>query len=831
MTPTVRRDWPRGFGGAVENHAALLSASDSVLRLPAQAVVDGPFLRIPEGEFDQIVVESFCEGFGTLEAFASELVTRLAPGGRLLVDALHQQSPRQLRVTLEGKANCLDPAGSKRWPEVPLEAGRLLRAFASAGVLLEDLYQLPHPDQLDAEFVRTMIALGFMAARYAAGSPAARLWLTAANQPRNAGTVIVGPSADAATQRRTVASVEAIVPAAWRVEACAHDPETAEHVAINRAVARSDGDLIWILRAGGVVDAQSFHELVASSTLAPSMPPTPGGDIHALMIAREQLLRVGPIAERWAVPSIAYDDFGLRIESLVRRVRLVAEASSVVAPPLTMEADQATYEGEAKALLELWDGVGHVEDPILPGARTRVQAERALQPAPWEGRAPRVTLCMITRDEERFLDECLTRAASAVDEIVIVDTGSTDRTVEIAERHGAKVIHEEWQDDFARPRNTGLQHATGDWVFVLDADEFLEEGSAEVLRELVQDAKVCGYHLRFTNVYDEEKTLGVTMVRLFRNLPGLEWINRIHEQVTPSLLSVSASEGLVLSSGEVHVLHYGYGGSIMDSKGKLERNERLFEMQIAEHPDDIYSLYKFGDFLRRCPGRDSDARATLERTLELIETTQPGCPRSIPYAGEVAALVALEYARQERWDEAEQVIERGLRRFMVTPNLHYIAAGIALHRGRPDEAISHYQACLGYRGQTLVVPIQDGITGHVSLTGIAHALLQKGDRENARRLLEQAVRLEPDHDVTSMVLSRLHLEDGDLRRALSVLTSHLERNPDSAGVCQQTTLLLAQLGLKDQALRMGQRAIELLEADASEIEANQMRKTLAAIAE
>ena len=87
MTPTVRRDWPRGFGGAVENHAALLSASDSVLRLPAQAVVDGPFLWIPEGEFDQIVVESFCEGFGTLEAFASGRVAGLGQLGTAAVMA------------------------------------------------------------------------------------------------------------------------------------------------------------------------------------------------------------------------------------------------------------------------------------------------------------------------------------------------------------------------------------------------------------------------------------------------------------------------------------------------------------------------------------------------------------------------------------------------------------------------------------------------------------------------------------------------------------------------------------------------------------------------
>ena len=84
-----------------------------------------------------------------------------------------------------------------------------------------------------------------------------------------------------------------------------------------------------------------------------------------------------------------------------------------------------------------------------------------------------ISLCMIMRNEAKRLSRCLDSVVGLVDEIIIVDTGSTDNSIEIAERYGAKVLRDPWQDDFARPRNIGLDHATGDWVLIMDPDEMI----------------------------------------------------------------------------------------------------------------------------------------------------------------------------------------------------------------------------------------------------------------------------------------------------------------------------------------------------------------------
>ena len=96
--------------------------------------------------------------------------------------------------------------------------------------------------------------------------------------------------------------------------------------------------------------------------------------------------------------------------------------------------------------------------------------------------SPRITLCLIARDEEAMLPACLESVRGAVDEIVLVDTGSRDRTVEIARAAGAKVVEQAWRDDFSAPRNEALRLATGQWVLQLDADERLAPGAGERLR-------------------------------------------------------------------------------------------------------------------------------------------------------------------------------------------------------------------------------------------------------------------------------------------------------------------------------------------------------------
>jgi tetratricopeptide (TPR) repeat protein len=229
------------------------------------------------------------------------------------------------------------------------------------------------------------------------------------------------------------------------------------------------------------------------------------------------------------------------------------------------------------------------------------------------------------------------------------------------------------------------------------------------------------------------------------------------------------------------------------------------------------------------PGRGADARRYLDRCLELILAGPPSLPRELPYAGEVAALCALEAARAGDNGRAHQLIDIGLRRFLPTPNLHYLAASLALADGRAEDAILHYRRCLGYRGQVLVVPIQDGITSYVSLAGIAQAWLLRGELTRAQRLLEQAIAIEPAYEVAHLALSRLLLQCGDNRRALGVLTDFLAVHPGSPGACQQVTLILHRLGRTAEAKRMGEHAVRLLEARALDHEAAAMQRTLAAM--
>jgi glycosyltransferase involved in cell wall biosynthesis len=100
----------------------------------------------------------------------------------------------------------------------------------------------------------------------------------------------------------------------------------------------------------------------------------------------------------------------------------------------------------------------------------------------------RVSLCLIAKDEERLLPGCLESVRGVADEIVLVDTGSTDRTRELARAAGAKVLERPWDDDFAAPRNLAAAHATGDWILPLDADERLAPGSGPALRRALRRA-------------------------------------------------------------------------------------------------------------------------------------------------------------------------------------------------------------------------------------------------------------------------------------------------------------------------------------------------------
>ncbi len=816
---------PTGFSGPVKGWSGLVPEARRTLRLPRdRAALRGAGQSANDERFDLIEVQAFTESLGRIEDALSDLARRLDDGGTLLLDVDNLQSARMLRLVVEGHPGSFDPAGSTDDPSQFLPLRRVLNAAAAAGLFVVDVLRVPAvAPEFGREFAERLMANGLLPLDWLDGPPPARYWLVAKKLRSLRGSVVVA-GGDEAARRRTASAVSTFLPAEWEVVVGDGVREASQW---NRGVAASRGDVVWLVRAGATPTRATLDALAVQAGVGASAPGRDGdrlhpGDVTGLMLPRTDLLFAGPAPEEITNGQVAMEEFSMRLESRLPAWNVVdVEFES----PRAGVENPGDFANEAEALVHRWSPLGTKGTALEPVA----VAVGKVATSPWAGRSPRVSLCMIAKNETRFLGKCLSLARAAVDEIVLVDTGSTDDTVAIAESFGAKVLHSPWQDDFSAPRNVALRAATGDWILVLDADEFLQPGACERIRELVESTTVSGYHLRFTNVYGKGRTLGVMMVRLFRNLPGVEYAGVIHEQVTPSLQRLGSQAGLILSSADVEVEHHGYTDEVMDQRGKNERNERLFGKQLALTPDDVYTHYKYGDFLRRVPGRGADARRLLDRCLELILAGPPSLPRELPYAGEVGALCALEAARANDTARAREVLDVALRRFVPTPNLHYLSASLALAEGRAEDAMLHYRRCLSYHGQILVVPIQEGITSYVSLAGIAQAWMQRGDFERARRLLEQAVAMHPSYEVAHLALSRLALQRGDNGEAVRVLTTFLAAHPDSPGACQQLTLILQRLGRKAEAKRMGGHAVQLLRARALDHEAAAMDQILASL--
>ncbi len=206
----------------------------------------------------------------------------------------------------------------------------------------------------------------------------------------------------------------------------------------------------------------------------------------------------------------------------------------------------------------------------------------------------KLSLCMIARNEEGYIGDALKSVQGLVDEIIVVDTGSADRTVEIAKENGAKVFFMEWQHDFAAARNEALKHATGDWVLILDADERVPDDLKDNLRSLLiptdQPISYLLYIRNYLHEGDEGSVLGHYMVRLFRKTPETRFFGVIHEQLYPNWGEVTIPEN------SFFINHLGY--SKQDKKvDKIEnRNLPLILKALDETRGKNPALYSFYSF-------------------------------------------------------------------------------------------------------------------------------------------------------------------------------------------------------------------------------------------
>jgi glycosyltransferase involved in cell wall biosynthesis/Flp pilus assembly protein TadD len=398
------------------------------------------------------------------------------------------------------------------------------------------------------------------------------------------------------------------------------------------------------------------------------------------------------------------------------------------------------------------------------------------------GRTAKVSLCMIVRNEERFLPECLRSVADLVDETVVVDSGSTDRTREIAEGFGARVIDFQWVDSFADARNESLRHATGNWVLWMDADERLDAANRERLRALLAGlgSENAGYVMRQSSRLEagHQAVVHVDQVRLFPNHPGLAWRYRVHEQILPGLRALGAS----VRPTDIVIEHAGFAEATLQGP-KVDRNWRLLQRELEEHPDDTFVLYNLGA-VALTQGRLAEALAYFQQFLDRAEPDDNLLPK-------VHALVTRCRHQEGRRDLALQACQTGRAAFPQDAELLFWEAVLLHERGDLAGAESSLTQLLALPRGLNFTSADSGMQGYRARQFLAEVCWAQGRTEQAEAHLHQVLAECPGFPPSLRLLAECQREQGrwpELDRTLAALRQHPEE-ADQADLIQARAYL------------------------------------------
>jgi tetratricopeptide (TPR) repeat protein len=229
-----------------------------------------------------------------------------------------------------------------------------------------------------------------------------------------------------------------------------------------------------------------------------------------------------------------------------------------------------------------------------------------------DGAVADVSLCLIVKNEAANIGRCLRSVAGVVAEAVVLDTGSTDETVALAEASGARVFHAPWERDFSKARNTAIDHARCGWILVLDADEELGAGWSVALAALVS-TDAAGFRVIVENLLPAAEVARVAearSVRLFRNLPGYRYENAIHEQVRGPIERLGGR----VDDLDLRLVHHGYVSPTAQGESRVARNVGLLLEEVRRHPRDAWVHYHLGIAQKGA----SNARAAQKHLREAL---------------------------------------------------------------------------------------------------------------------------------------------------------------------------------------------------------------------
>jgi tetratricopeptide (TPR) repeat protein len=349
---------------------------------------------------------------------------------------------------------------------------------------------------------------------------------------------------------------------------------------------------------------------------------------------------------------------------------------------------------------------------------------------------PKVSAALIVRDESAVVEACLNSLVDNVDQIVVVDTGSRDDTIKIAQHFPTEIYDFRWCDDFSAARNYALDRANGDWILYIDADERLEIPNREVLQVVLADQSKVAWELRF---YPRPGWTPYYEMRLFRNDPRIRFHGVIHERIHPGIETVAGSDGLTTGMCEVTLRHVGYEA---DQSSKNSRNIPLLRKYLTDEPDRLYCWWHLGECCRL--GNDQEgAIEAWTSGISRLEKIEPE-RRQLADSSLYLSLIKLRHSRGE---DVESLARQALRLFPDSLALQWVGAQVALERGELTTARSVFQRLMAIDADTFCDPklsYDKALFRHLSAESLALCYFREGRFADAARLYGQAAHTAPD---------------------------------------------------------------------------------------
>lgn len=410
---------------------------------------------------------------------------------------------------------------------------------------------------------------------------------------------------------------------------------------------------------------------------------------------------------------------------------------------------------------------------------------------------PRTSIVMIVKNEEARLADCLESIDGLADEIVVVDTGSTDRTREIAQQFRTNLFDFPWTNSFSDARNEAIRRARGDWLFLVDADDRVDAGNYAKLRSLLanlNDENIA----HVVKIRSKVDPRGYTQrlldqVRIWRNHPQVRFEYRVHEQILPSIARAGGSARWT----DIVIHHTGYQ-HLSDRRRKLERNLQLLTLERQERPADAFTLFNLGRTLR-----DLDR---MDEAIALFHESLAAASPDMSIVRKLYSLLASAYQSREQWDRASEICREGLVRYPNDTELLYQESILSRRAGRLEDA----EACLMTLMQQAPTQCFDMVDVGVRSFKASHQLalvrVAQGRPGEAEACWEKALSERPDHVPSLLGVSELFLEQGRWNHVESVAARLASLSPGEFPMA--ATILRARASLRKNEVENARSLLE-----------------------